>query len=212
MHKFLFYNKFIICLYTFRALLCSSSGGQHCIIQHLVSSHSVGGRPVHRLRGDWVYFMSSTCFEHYVLIIRRSTLYYTASGIITLCRWPSGAQVERGLSILYVLYMFRALCAHHQEVKIVLYSIRYRHTCRWPSGAPDGHLRPLPFFEASLLLMSQASMPHNKAAFEVTLWSHHLVSVVTRLPKCSMIIPDILLYLCRLYINVSFVIRYYIFQ
>jgi len=40
----------------FRALLCSSSGGQNCIIQHLVSSHSVGGRscaqvlsqPVHR--------------------------------------------------------------------------------------------------------------------------------------------------------------------
>jgi len=24
-------------------------------------------------------------------------LYYIASGIITLCRWPSGAQVERGL-------------------------------------------------------------------------------------------------------------------
>ena len=30
----------------FRALLCSSSGGQNCIIRHLVSSHSVGGRPV----------------------------------------------------------------------------------------------------------------------------------------------------------------------
>ena len=29
----------------FRALLCSSSGGQNCIVQHLVSSHSVGGRP-----------------------------------------------------------------------------------------------------------------------------------------------------------------------
>ena len=28
----------------FRALLCSSPGGQNCIIQHLVSSHSVGGR------------------------------------------------------------------------------------------------------------------------------------------------------------------------
>jgi len=26
-----------------------------------------------------------------VLIIRRSELYYTASGIVTLCRWPSGA-------------------------------------------------------------------------------------------------------------------------
>ena len=26
------------------------------------------------------------------------------------------------------LYMFRALCAHHQEVKIVLYSLWYHHT------------------------------------------------------------------------------------
>jgi len=26
------------------------------------------------------------------------------------------------------LYMFRALCAHHEEVKIVLYNIWYRHT------------------------------------------------------------------------------------
>jgi len=25
-------------------------------------------------------------------------LYYTASGIVTFCRWPSGAQVERVLS------------------------------------------------------------------------------------------------------------------
>jgi len=33
------------------------------------------------------------------------------------------------------LYMFRALCAHHQEVKIVLYSIWYHHNCRWPSDA-----------------------------------------------------------------------------
>jgi len=31
--------------------------------------------------------------------------------------------------------MFRALCAHHQEVKIVLYSIWYHHTCRWLSCA-----------------------------------------------------------------------------
>jgi len=33
------------------------------------------------------------------------------------------------------LYMFRALCAHHQEVNIVLYSLWYHHTYRWPSGA-----------------------------------------------------------------------------
>ena len=43
-------------------------------------------------------FRASTCFEHYVLIIRRPKLYYTASGIVTLCRWPSSAQVERALS------------------------------------------------------------------------------------------------------------------
>jgi len=40
-------------------------------------------------------FHASTCFEHYVPIVRRSKLYYRASGIITLCRWPSGAQVEK---------------------------------------------------------------------------------------------------------------------
>jgi len=33
------------------------------------------------------------------------------------------------------LYMFRALCAHDQEVKTVLYSIWYHHTSRCPSGA-----------------------------------------------------------------------------
>jgi hypothetical protein len=33
------------------------------------------------------------------------------------------------------LYMFRALCVHQREVKIVLYSIWYHHTCRWQSGA-----------------------------------------------------------------------------
>jgi len=33
------------------------------------------------------------------------------------------------------LYMFRAPCAHRHEVKIVLYSTWYRHTCRWPSDA-----------------------------------------------------------------------------
>jgi len=38
--------------------------------------------------------------------------------------------------------MFRALCARHQEVKILLYSIWYHHTCRWPSPAQDerGHV------------------------------------------------------------------------
>ena len=33
----------------FRALMSSSSGCKICIIQHLVSSHSVGRRPVHQM-------------------------------------------------------------------------------------------------------------------------------------------------------------------
>ena len=36
----------------FRVLLRSSSGGQNCVIQFFATSHSVGGRPVHRLRED----------------------------------------------------------------------------------------------------------------------------------------------------------------
>ena len=31
-------------------------------------------------------------------------------------------------TFIICLYMFRALCAHHQEVKIVLYGIWYHHT------------------------------------------------------------------------------------
>ena len=47
MLKILFYNKFIICLYMFRALCPRHQEVKNCVIQHLVSSHSVGGRPVH---------------------------------------------------------------------------------------------------------------------------------------------------------------------
>ena len=37
-------------------------------------------------------FHASTCFEHHVLTIRRSKLYYTASGIIT----PIGGRAVHG--------------------------------------------------------------------------------------------------------------------
>ena len=35
-------------------------------------------------------------FRAHVFIVRRAKLYYTVSGIITLCRWPSGAQIVYG--------------------------------------------------------------------------------------------------------------------
>jgi hypothetical protein len=44
------FNTFvtILYMYMFRAISCSSSGGQIVLIQHLVSSLSVSDRPVHR--------------------------------------------------------------------------------------------------------------------------------------------------------------------
>ena len=121
-HKFVFYNKFIIFLYMFRALLCSLSGGENCIIQHLVSSHSVDGT-------NSCFIISllhaSTCFEHYVLIIRLLKLYYTTSGIVTLCRWHKFLFYNK---FIISLYMFRALLCSSSGGKIMPNSIWYHHT------------------------------------------------------------------------------------
>jgi len=72
-----------------------------------------------------------------VLIIRRSKLYYTASFIITPVRGRPMRWLREDdtISLLYVSTCFEHYCAHHQEVKIILYSIFYYHTCTWPSGA-----------------------------------------------------------------------------
>jgi len=43
---------------------------------------------------------SSTCFKHYMLIIRRLNCTDAAPGIVTLSKWLSGAQVEGELSSL----------------------------------------------------------------------------------------------------------------
>ena len=39
---------------------------------------------------------SSTCFEHCCAHHQEVKLYYTASGIVTLCRWPSGVHLRTG--------------------------------------------------------------------------------------------------------------------
>ena len=41
---------------------------------------------------------SFTCFEHYMLIIRRLNYIDAASGILTVSQWPSVAQAETELS------------------------------------------------------------------------------------------------------------------
>jgi hypothetical protein len=49
------YIYYIIVLDMFRAIPCSSPGGQIVLLQHLVSSLSVSSRTVHRLRVDWAH-------------------------------------------------------------------------------------------------------------------------------------------------------------
>jgi len=50
------------------------------------------------------------------------------------------------------LYMFRALCAHHQ-VKLLLHSIWYHHTCRWPSGAQVERVLSQPVHQTATYFM-----------------------------------------------------------
>ena len=47
----------------------------------------------------YVYYRPLHVSNNVVFIIRRSNCINTASGIVTLCKWPSGAQVEREFSL-----------------------------------------------------------------------------------------------------------------
>ena len=56
---------------------------------------------------------SSTCLEHYIFIIRGLNCIESASGIVTLSQWPSGAQVERELDVsqlVHVTYNVKLRC------------------------------------------------------------------------------------------------------
>ena len=100
MHKILFYNKFIIYLYMFRALLCSSSGGQNCIIQHQLEWNVCSCL-------TQIYLMLGV----YIVLLHKVQLRVSAFNN-TIFRLYTNAQ---------------------KVVMTVLYSIWYRHTCRWPS-------------------------------------------------------------------------------
>ena len=63
----LLYVCYITILDMFGALTCPSSGGQIVLSQHLLSSLSVKGCAICRMRADcpmYVTLQSSTCFEH----------------------------------------------------------------------------------------------------------------------------------------------------
>jgi len=86
----------------------------------------------------WTYWRPKHV-EHWINNIKTSgiklvSLYST----IKMMHGPINIRCAKSfflISLLYASTCFEHCCAHHQEVKIMLYSIWYHHTCRWPSGA-----------------------------------------------------------------------------
>ena len=105
MHKLMSLNAGMTCkdvLYNTTTVFWSSIRLDGTDFDVLVTAHLsiiLAINQLHAKKSSFIISLlyASTFFKHYVLIIRRSKLYYTASGIITPCRWPSGAQVESGL-------------------------------------------------------------------------------------------------------------------
>ena len=123
----LFYNTFITVLYIFRPTSCSSSEGQIVLIQHLVSSLSVSGRPV-------VLFWDSS-----------RTLCSDQHRLLEFSKWPTWRTTLLFCNtFITVLYIFRATSCLSSWGQIVLIqhlvwslsiSGRSLLTC-----ASDGHL------------------------------------------------------------------------
>ena len=106
MHKFL-YSYSVTILQMFRAVLCSSSGGQIVCIQLVVSSLCTSG-----CGGGAVYCTTTYNPLHVsssiMLILRRSDCTHTAYGIVTLCEWTwwsYSTQVERDLLMMSILLL-----------------------------------------------------------------------------------------------------------
>ena len=63
-----------------------------------ISSQILANNQLDALFHVFIYlFHLSTCFEHQVLIIRRSNCINTSSGMISLCKWLLGMLVRREL-------------------------------------------------------------------------------------------------------------------
>ena len=123
-------------------------------------------------------------FRAHVLIIRRSKLHYTASGIIT----PVGGHLVHlsifisvfnklgAQNLFHNKFYFMSLrvsstCAHHQEVKIALHSIWYHHTYRWSSRAQN--LFHNKFYFMSLRVSSTCAYHQEVKIVLHSLWYHH---------------------------------------
>ena len=69
------------------------------------------------------------------------------------------------------LYMFRAPCAHRQEVRIVLYSIQYHHTSRWLSCAQVEGVLSQPVYRTAIYRVWRYQRLYN-TIFTSWRWAH----------------------------------------
>ena len=78
-----------------------SCKGLYRMNKHSATARAIENRDNDQLDAYLLYFTirllySSTCFKHYMLIIRRLNCIDAASGIATLSQWPSGAYAPDG--------------------------------------------------------------------------------------------------------------------
>ena len=120
-------------------------------------------------------------FRAHVLIIRRSKLHYTASGIITLpYRWPSRARVERGLLIVKQI-----LC-----IKLAKYRDKYtemhgQQKSKFLENFPFKTVHHMKFESVQESIMNNTIFASRTViCFEITVQLTHLV-IQTDTSACS---------------------------
>ena len=105
--------------------MCSSSGGQKCIIQHLESSNSVGDRPVHRLKPGTSPL--STCApEGHLQVWWNQTPYNT---ILTYWWWAQ--QCSKQVEKYNKLIKKRGICALSWSISKIILRCTVRKTSKF---------------------------------------------------------------------------------
>ena len=89
-------------------------------------------------------------------------------------------------------------CAHRQEVKIVLYSLWYHLTCRWPSGAQvergESFLMSLfhasTCFEHHVLIVRGAKLYYTASGIIIPIGGRPVHGLFTGRPPIGVMIPE----------------------
>jgi len=119
--QILYFNAFITFLYMFRALLCSSSRGLIVLVQHLVSSVSLGDWSVQNSHLKRVTIPDAVLIQ--LDILKMSTIVLeTCTGILTFC-WPCISVINQPdaqnlyftISLFHASPCFEYMCSKHVE-------------------------------------------------------------------------------------------------